>query len=257
MRQRFGQNFLINREIAKNIVLAAKPCPEDTIIEIGPGKGVLTEIIAPLVKELIAVELDPKLSEKLKIRFSSRPNVRIVGGDFIDFPLSTVPKNAKYVSNLPYNMATPIIAKILPEPWWHSAVFMVQQEVAKRIAAPRGASEYGYFSLFCQYYAEVKLIIKVGPAAFFPRPKVDSAVLLLKNRRAPAPDPLVFTLIKGAFQHRRKTILNSLSRALDCPKEAITPALAEAQIDPFTRPQELSFEQFQSLTSIVKKDIIP
>jgi 16S rRNA (adenine1518-N6/adenine1519-N6)-dimethyltransferase len=256
MRQKFGQNFLINKEIAKTIVMAARPAPDDTVIEIGPGKGILTEILAPLVKELTCVELDPALAAKLTARFAGRANVHIVQQDFLHFPLESVPGPLKFISNLPYNMATPIIAKILPEPRWQLAVFMVQQEVAERIAAPCDTNDYSYFSLFCQYYAEISRVLKVGPGAFFPRPRVDSGVLLLKNRLPPPPDPDIFKLIKGVFQHRRKTILNGLSLAYQRPKEAFLPVLAQAQIDPMTRPQRLGFEQFQLLTSIVKKDII-
>jgi 16S rRNA (adenine1518-N6/adenine1519-N6)-dimethyltransferase len=254
MRQQFGQNFLTNKNIARDIVMAAEPGPDDTVIEIGPGKGVLTEIIAPLVKELIAVELDRDLAGRLTQHFSGTPHVHIVSQDFLQYPLPAVP--AKFIANLPYYLGTAIIEKILLWPQWRTAVLMVQKEVAERIAAPVHTPSYGYFSLFSQYYAETRIIMNVDPGAFSPRPKVDSAVIELKNKMPPAPDPHLWWLIKLAFQQRRKTILNSIARALELPKETVAKMLEMAKIDPLARPETLTITQYQSLTSLVKKDII-
>lgn len=253
MRQPFGQNFLVDQNIAHKIVAAADLHPDDTVIEIGPGKGVLTSLIAPQVKSLYAIEIDRNFAPALANQFRASPHVRIINEDFMKFavPCSLLPaaRSLKYISNLPYNVSTAIIEKILPGRDWTSAVFMVQKEVGERIAASPSTGEYGSFTVFCRYYCRVETILNVPPGCFAPPPKVDSVVLRLTNL-LPKPAPAgLFDFVRAAFGQRRKTIHNSLANNLNLSKETVGIALATAGIDPRSRPETISLESYQTLFS--------
>lgn len=253
MRAKLGQNFLVDTNIAEIIVDAAAITKDDTVIEVGPGRGILTRLIAPLAKELIAVELDPKLASELQKAFSSKSNVKIINENFLDYPLSPIPYTLKIIANLPYYIATAILQKILPDKNWHNAVVMIQKEAADRILASPGTKQFGYISLFCQYYAEPEEIIKVGPGSFNPPPEVDSTVLRLTNKRPKQPGEMLFSVIKLAFRHRRKTILNSLAHSLEVPKNDILQALNDAKILSTLRPERISMAEYEILTYSLKK----
>ena len=248
MRQKFGQNFLYDKNIARKIVAAADLNPSDSVLEIGPGKGVLTELISEKAKELIAVELDGALAGKLKERFASVPNIKIENQDFMDFSFPEK-KHFKIIANLPYYIATAIIQKFLPARGWERAVVMVQKEVGQRITAKPRSKIYGALSLFCQYFAEAEVLFTVPPSCFSPAPKVDSVVISLTNLFRPKPDKLLFSVISLAFQQRRKIILNSLSHGLDVSKSRLTEAFERAGIDSSLRPEYLSLDDFKGLTS--------
>ncbi|MHB9154756.1 MAG: 16S rRNA (adenine(1518)-N(6)/adenine(1519)-N(6))-dimethyltransferase RsmA [Endomicrobiales bacterium] len=252
MRQRFGQNFLINKHVAEAIVAAAALAPGDTVLEIGPGKGVLTGLIAPRVRALDAVELDRSLAAALAERFKAQSQVRIICQDFLAFALDSLPCPVKVIANLPYYMSTAIIEKLLPHPCWSIAVFMVQKEVGDRIKAAVSTREYGYYSLMCQYFAHIEPVMRVNPGSFFPRPKVDSVVLRFVNKGSPPPPQGLFVFIQHAFQQRRKTVLNSLSGSLKLPKEKAHAALCASGIEPALRPENLSFDDFQRLFSTLQ-----
>jgi len=259
MRQPHGQNFLTNKAVARDIVEAAELTATDRVIEIGPGRGVLTELIAPQVKELTVIEIDRTLIPGLEARFKKSGTVHIINQDFMRFtldPLAATFSPVKVISNLPYNVATPILQRILPWNGWQSAVVMVQREVGERMVASSGTGEYGYFSLFCQYYAQVETVMRVGPGSFSPPPKVDSIVLKLTNAFPPAPAPSLFPIIKKAFSQRRKTIANALSSGIDCPKATVIALLEQAHIDPQLRPERLDLSLYQTLTSLLEKYII-
>ena len=247
MRQKHGQNFLTDKNIARKIVAAADIKPSDSVLEIGPGKGVLTEIIAQKADEVVAVELDRVLAERLKTRFSSLPNLRIIDQDFMDFSFPEK-KGFKIVANLPYNMATAIIQKFLPSRAWENAVVMVQKEVGERITAKPRSKIYGALTLFCQYFAEGKVLFSVSPSCFSPAPKVDSVVISLTNLFK-APNKLLFDVISLSFQQRRKVILNSLSHGLDVSKSRLAEVFEKAGVDPSLRPEYLTLDNFKDLTS--------
>ena len=248
MRQKYGQNFLIDKNIAGKIVAAAGLTPSDSAIEIGPGKGILTELIAHKAKELIAVEIDSVIAERLKQRFSSFPGVKILIQNFMGFSFPEK-KRFKIVANLPYYMATAIIQKFLPSHAWDEAVVMVQKEVGERITAKPRSKICGALSLFCQYFADAKILFTVPPSCFSPAPKVTSVVLSLTNLFSPKPDKRLFGVIGLSFQQRRKIILNSLSNGLDSPKSRLAPAFERAGIDPSLRPEYLTLDNFKDLTS--------
>lgn len=246
MRQMFGQNFLTDINIAKKIVMSAELSLEDSVLEIGPGKGILTSIIAPQVKDLSVIEIDKNLALNLQAN-KTYSSVKIINCDFLKYNFEEIEGKIKLISNLPYNVSTAIIEKILPNHNWTTAVFMVQKEVGDRIKAKVASSDYGSFSLFCQYYAEVEQILKVGPGCFFPKPKVDSIVLKMKNKFCEKIDDRLVQFIRKTFQQKRKTILNSFSNALNCQKDAVLAVLNKAGINPMLRPGNLTFEMYKDL----------
>jgi len=262
-KTQFGQNFLVDKEIAENIVACAQLAPGDTVIEIGPGTGVLTNLIAPRVKNLACVEIDPGLVANLKTIFENRENVEIVHADFLNWIVpAQIVKNApiKLVSNLPYYITSPILRKTLPWDCWSGAVFMVQKEVGERILADLGTRNYGVLTLICQYYANVEKVFDVDKSCFKPVPEVDSTVLKftrksLNQAQLSITEKLFFRVIKAAFSQRRKTVLNSMSAGLNLPKDVITAILAKNGIDPSIRPERIAMDKFISLAIDLKSII--
>jgi 16S rRNA (adenine1518-N6/adenine1519-N6)-dimethyltransferase len=256
MRQKHGQNFLTDLNIANNIVKAAELDENDEVFEIGPGKGVLTKIIQPKVKRLTAVEIDAELASNLKSRFSDKNNIEIIKSDFLNFQLSASGfQLCKFISNLPYNAGTAIIQKILPLQNWDICVFMLQKEVAARLAGNFASKDYGYISIFTRYYADCKVLFDVSPSCFRPPPKVMSSVIKLTNRRPPEPDKTLFDLVKRSFSMRRKTILNSLSAFLNIEKSETLKILETCMIDQMTRPDKLSLQDFIKITEASRKSL--
>jgi len=247
MRQKYGQNFLYDKNIANKIVSAAEITSDDNVIEVGPGKGILTEIIASKAKEVIAVEIDQRLTERLRTRFSAYANVKIINQDFMSFAFEGQ-KKFNLVANLPYYMATAIIRKFLPAHEWEKAIVMVQKEVGKRITAKPGSKIYGALSLFCQYFADARILFSVSPGSFAPPPKVDSVVISLSNLFRPEPPKHLFELISLCFQQRRKTLLNALHGGFDVSKDELLKACKKACINPLLRPENLSLDNFKDLT---------
>ena len=253
MRQPKGQNFLIDKEIAHKIVDAAQLDSSDNVIEIGPGRGALTDYIARQAKTLTLIEIDEKLASNLSIKYKNHPNINVVSADFLDFEIPGSLDKVKFIANLPYCAATKIIEKVIPYTNWNKAIFMVQKEVGKRIVSEKDRKTYGFFSVFCQYYVNCKIILTCPPSAFFPKPQVDSVVLELTNKYPPVPDESLFKLVKHAFAQKRKTILNSLTNSIGCEKPLVAEVLEKAGIDPSLRPENLSLDSFINLTLIAKK----
>jgi 16S rRNA (adenine1518-N6/adenine1519-N6)-dimethyltransferase len=266
-RQPHGQNFLIDNNIAANIVKAVGIGNDDDIIEIGPGKGALTNIIIPIAQSLTLIEIDQTLANRLSSIYSGNPKIKIVNVDALkyDFPQTAY----KIVSNLPYNVGTAIIQRFLPNSYWSTAVLMLQKEVAQRLAAKTGTADYGYISIFCQYYAQCEILFDVSPGCFHPKPKVMSTVIKLINKRPQPPNELFFPFIKHCFSMRRKTILNALrSFKLNPQKKSgidsqfstlrddCEKILTTLNLDPKLRPDKLTINDYILLTNKLKKDII-
>jgi 16S rRNA (adenine1518-N6/adenine1519-N6)-dimethyltransferase len=247
MRQPHGQNFLIDNDISRRIVEAAGIIPNDKVIEIGPGKGALTSLIAGAAGQFKAIEVDFELFEGLNKRFPGPGGAEIIHSDFLKYPFSREQGPFKIISNLPYNVSTAIIEKILPEHNWESAVLMVQKEVGGLLTAEPGSKEYGSFTLLCRHYARFETLFSVGPKCFFPRPKVDSVVLKAVNLRASALAPGFIRFLRSSFSQRRKTILNNVSYALNIPKIHAVKTFEQLGISPLLRPENLSFGQFETL----------
>lgn len=254
MRQKFGQNFLTDKNIAKNIVRAAGLGADDNVIEIGPGKGILTELIAPTVKHLTIVEIDGVLFEKLKISQKGE-NIEFINKDVLDFDFPQ-DKQFKIISNLPYNIGTAVIQKILPLSGWTSAVFTLQKEVAQRVCGKIGTKNYGFLSVFCSYFANIESLFDISAHCFYPQPQITSSVLKFTNKYSQEPDPMFFKLIKFCFSMRRKAIINSITYFIGLDKHKCAEILKLCSIDPLIRPDKLTINNLCELTSMVKTYII-
>ena len=244
-KKKWGQNFLRNGGAVAQIVAAVEPAAGETVVEIGPGEGVLTQGLINLGHPVIALEIDPELAERLKSKFGERLEVR--NEDAVDAELPATPYRA--VGNLPYNAGTPILRRVIADPNCRRAVFMLQKEVADRLVAAPDSEPYGFLTLYRQVYATAKIIIKLGPASFYPRPKVDSAVVVLdpKPRDYVSEPAELIALISTSFRMRRKKLVNNLIGWRDLERETITKAMISAGINPDTRAEALDLSAFDRL----------
>lgn len=249
-----GQNFLIDGNIINKIVDTAEIDERSGVIEIGPGFGTLTQGLCNKACKVVAIEVDKTLKNIHK-DIIPYENLKIIYEDFMKVNINELINDefdgldVKLVANLPYYITTPIIMKVLEGKYKISKiVIMVQKEVAYRLNAKPGTKEYGAISLAVQYRADTSIAMIVPNSVFMPRPKVDSAVIELNILKEPrievADEKLMFSVIRGSFAQRRKTILNSLSNSLDYPKEFVKKALENADIDSGIRGEMLSLEQF-------------
>lgn len=250
MRQKWGQNFLVDGSVCRRIADALKAGPEDAVLEVGPGKGALTRHLAG-VRELTVVELDRALAEDLRQKWGGTPGMTVVQADFLQWPLPDRPAGSlKVIGNLPYSSANAILRKLLEWPAWSEAVVMVQKEVALRMVALPGGGDYGILSLAVQSYADPSVLFDVRPGSFSPQPKIVSTVLRL--RRLPAPrfrdESAFFRTVRAAFGQRRKTLLNSLSHGLEMEKGKVEAALRDCGLDPGARAETITLEQFDRLS---------
>ena len=263
-RRSLSQNFLVDVEILEAILAEAAPQPGDTVLEIGPGLGVLTEALLEAGAEVIAVELDPGMVAALRDRLGDAlergreegapGGLRLVEGDVLDLDLpGLVGPRYDVVANIPYHVTSPILHRLLGSPPRPGrVVLMVQREVAERIAAAPGAMSY--LAVFCQYHARVRLARVVPPAAFEPAPAVDSAIVVLGPYAPDDPDapPRVgedeedelWRLVQAAFRERRKMLHNVLRRQLPGVADRVPAALATAGIDGDRRPQTLAVDEW-------------
>lgn len=254
-----GQNFLTSRDVLHEIVEAAEP--EDGVIEIGPGFGVLTQELAKSSEKVVTIEIDERLIDVLDYTLSDYDNVKIVNKDILKTSLKELIKEefdgrkVSVAANLPYYITTPIITKLLEEKLpIKSIVVMVQKEVALRLAAKEGSKDYGAISVLCRYYTEPTVVTKVPASLFVPPPKVDSAVLKLKIREKPAVDVLdekmFFKVVKASFAQRRKTLLNCLCSGFSVPKTQLSSLLESIDILPSRRGETLSIEEFKKISDV-------
>ncbi|WP_290664145.1 16S rRNA (adenine(1518)-N(6)/adenine(1519)-N(6))-dimethyltransferase RsmA [Ignavibacterium sp.] len=213
--KRFGQNFLQDKNIVRKISEVINPQKDETIIEIGPGEGALTEILSGSGAEVIAIEIDKRVIEQLKANY---PSIRIINQDFLEIDLTRFnSSDLRIVGNIPYNITSPIIFKLIENhKLIRDAVFMVQYEVAKRMTAKKGSKDYGILSVLLSYFAETEFCFKVSPNVFYPRPKVFSAVVKInfKKNLDESLNKTFIQIVKAAFGNRRKTLKNSLSNSI-------------------------------------------
>jgi 16S rRNA (adenine1518-N6/adenine1519-N6)-dimethyltransferase len=265
-RTRLSQSFLIDPNITSKIAGLLEPGPADTVVEIGPGLGVLTGLIAAQVKKVIAVEIDPGLVDILKAEIR-RDSVEIVHGDFLKFDFQGIfdgisPDNArvKVIGNVPYNISSAIVFRLLEcRHLISSAVLMFQKEVAERIAAGPGSRDYGIVSVIVSMYAGIRREFVVPPSCFYPRPKVDSAVVKMAFRERPLVDlqnPEIFReLVRSSFAQRRKTLLNNLKNSRFSDSGRIESILYNCGIDGKRRAESLSPEEFGMLSNEISRTI--
>ena len=250
--KRLGQHFLIDQNIVRKIVAAAELNQDDTVVEIGPGRGILTDALSQAARRVIAIEIDAELNRLLQARQSAWNNVELICADALLHPFETLP-TAVVVANLPYYISTPLLFKFLEHRHrFPRLVLMLQNEVADRLAAKAGEAEYGVLSVMTQYAAQVKKAFKVSANCFRPRPDVGSAVVVLRARPQtllpPQDEPGFAILVKAAFAHRRKTLVNSLrDEGYEAP--VVTDAVASMRLAPAIRAETLTLEQFMELQS--------
>lgn len=263
-----GQNFLVDPLAASKI--SNNACREgDCVVEIGPGIGAITQMLFQRALHLVAVEIDRLLVKVLREEFSGVHNLTVVEGDIMDFDLDSLAetyfpgacRNKKYriAGNLPYYVTTPILFHIFETAKGaSSATVMLQKEVAERISAPPGGKAYGALSVASQYYCEPRMVAKVSRKLFFPQPEVESVVLELDIRETPpvqVEDPhLLFSIVRAAFNQRRKTLLNALSNVMPgLSKEQTSDILETAGIEPSLRGEVLGIKDFAAIANAMDK----
>ena len=244
-KKKWGQNFLRNRGAVEKIVAAIEPAPDEIVLEIGPGEGALTEKVLELGNPVVAVEIDPELFAKLQRRFGDR--IEIYNEDAVEAPLPEKPYRA--VGNLPYNVATPILRRVIADPLCRRAVFMLQKEVAERITAKPGDEQYGFLTLYVQLYASARSLMTLEPRSFYPAPKVRSAVVVLDPRppQYRSERAALESLISQSFRMRRKKLVNNLIGWRDLTREGILTAIEQAGLDPNARAETMSLADFDRL----------
>ena len=253
--KRLGQNFLIDPNIVRKIVALADIAPNDHVLEIGPGRGVLTEVLCKTAGRVTAVEIDPRLHDYLAERRAGFPNLTLVLEDALVYPVENLPAGTIVVANLPYYISTPLLFRLLDQrDRFPRLVLMLQNEVADRLVAKPGSSDYGVLSVMAQYAAEITKAFRVSAQCFRPRPEVGSAVVLLKTRErrelTSEEEPKFAALVKAAFAHRRKTLVNSL-RDEGYDQSGIIGALERLALSPSVRAEVLSLEQFIRFTRFI------
>lgn len=263
-KKSLGQHFLLNPSTLDKILRLAGISKDDRVLEIGPGPGAMTERLAQVAGRVIAVEKDRRFAAHLQERLKPYENVTILEGDFLELNLERTLESAfppwKVVANLPYNIATEILFRLLElSTFFRSLHLMVQKEVAARIVARPGTKDYGILSVFTQLFSENRIVMKLPPGAFTPPPKVDSAVVAFKiseGCRFPIHHlPTFEGVVRAAFGQRRKTITNALKGG-GFEADKVVQALKEANVPPQARAEILAIETFAQLANALSSDFI-
>ncbi|MDU5105080.1 MULTISPECIES: 16S rRNA (adenine(1518)-N(6)/adenine(1519)-N(6))-dimethyltransferase RsmA [unclassified Clostridium] len=255
-----GQNFLVDDSVPRDIVSGAEVDENDLVIEIGPGVGTLTAQLLNKAKKVVAIELDNDLIPILTQEIGDNPKFTLIHKDALKVDFNEIigeEKSVKLVANLPYYVTTPIIVKLLKENYnFKSLTIMIQKEVAERMNAEPGNKDYGSLSLLVQYYCNTRIVRKVPPQCFMPRPKVDSIVIRLDRLEEPKVkvenEKLFFEIIRSSFNMRRKTLWNGVKN-VGLSKENLEVAFKEADIDPKRRGETLTIDEFAILSDKINK----
>lgn len=252
-RKRFGQNFLHDQGVINRILRAIHPQADQHLVEIGPGQGAITAGLISSGARLDVIELDKDLHPILLARFGHHSQFQLHKGDALKFDFSQLADDQqalRVVGNLPYNISTPLMFHLLAQSALiHDMHFMLQKEVVQRLAAGVGDKHYGRLGIMVQYHCQVEHLFDVGPGAFSPAPKVDSAIVRLTPHRQlphPADDPRQLEiLVREAFNQRRKTLRNTLKTLLSAD------AIASVGIDPGLRPEQVDLAGFVRLANLL------
>lgn len=261
-QKRFGQNFLIDGRVIDKIIAAADITKEDTVLEIGPGIGTMTQYLAEAAGQVIAVEIDKNLLPVLDETLAEYDNVTVINNDILKVDINELIKGktdrVKVVANLPYYITTPIIMGLFEN---HvpaeSITVMVQKEVADRMQSGPGSKDYGALSLAVQYYAQPYIVANVPPNCFMPRPNVGSAVIRLTSWENPPvtvkDEKQMFKLIRASFNQRRKTLQNGINNSpeLNFSKEQVVAALKAMELSESVRGEALTLDQFAGLSDLL------
>jgi 16S rRNA (adenine1518-N6/adenine1519-N6)-dimethyltransferase len=260
-RKGWGQHFLIDRNILNKMIRTAEIDEQDVVLEVGPGLGEMTVELATKAKRVITVEIDPKLVGLLREKLADCSNVEVVKSDILKidfnelFNQEEVP--IKVVANLPYQISTPLLFRFVESRELFSTLtLMVQKEVAERMIAPPGGKDYGPLSIFVQMVGNPSIPFFVKPNAFYPPPKVESAVIHLAWKEKPIverkDEEWFRKIVKGCFSYRRKTLTNALKHSnLSLPQD-VEPRMKKIGIDPQRRPETLSIRDFANLAEVLK-----
>ena len=245
-RKRWGQNFLVDNNLLKKIAHTINPKPDNCILEIGPGEGALTEKIFPYVNEMIGIEIDPLLIEKLK-KNNTLKELNIIKGDVLLYEIDNLPISnpIRVIGNIPYNITTPIIFWLIEQlDYWDDAFLMVQKEVANRLIAKTSTKAYGRLTIVVGAYLNIEAMFSIPPDVFIPKPKVESAFIHLTKKAKPLIDDKNYIqfnkIVLSAFNQRRKMLKNSM-KSWDFSDQIIK------NIDFTRRPETLSIKEFASL----------
>ncbi len=256
-RKRYGQHFLTDPRILARIADSLRLTGTETVVEIGPGRGALTEYLLRKAKRVVAIEIDRDLVPKLKEKFAGSP-LEVVEGDVLETPLAAAAGDDDFVlaGNVPYYITTPILFHALQRPRASRAVYLVQREVAERVVAPAGSEEYGALSVNVQALASPEIVFRVPAGAFTPAPKVESAVLRVTPLEQPviAPEEEAYfrALVQGAFGFRRKQMRRVVRTLASATVERAEALLATAGIEPEARPETLTVAQFAALSRAMR-----
>jgi 16S rRNA (adenine1518-N6/adenine1519-N6)-dimethyltransferase len=254
-RKSLGQNFLFDPSILEKIVDAAGISAGDTVLEIGPGPGKLTRLLARTARRVVAIELDGRLYENLKDEMAGLENVELICGDALKYDYAGIGQ-FRVVANIPYYITTPLIFKLIDaRPNLVSMTLTIQKEVAERIVAGPGTKDYGALSIGVQYHSKPGIEFIIPAAAFRPVPKVDSAVIRMDMRKSPAvavaDEALFFRIIRAGFSQRRKTLSNSLRPLFSDIKDILT----AVGIDANRRAETLGMEEFAELAEYIRNNV--
>ena len=250
--KRFGQNYLLDQNILNKIVNEIDPKPGDHIVEIGPGQGALTAKLFEKITSLTAVEIDKRVADDLQIKF---PGLKLIVDDFVNINLNSLKtrggEKLRIIGNIPYNLTSPILFHLIKyNNIVQDSVLMVQHEVAKRMSSSKGTKDYGILSVILKYFSEVKYCFKVSPNVFFPKPKVNSAVVYIRFKDIKISEnekQNFINIVKASFGNRRKTLKNSLSNSIF--KEL---NFAASGIDLSLRAEQLGLDDFLRLAEFTR-----
>jgi 16S rRNA (adenine1518-N6/adenine1519-N6)-dimethyltransferase len=255
-KRSLGQNFLRDKNIARKIVAAIAPQPDQVMVEIGPGEGALTKYLAPCVDRLVAIDIDRRVITRLQETISE-PSITLLCQDVLETDFASLASRGRLrvIGNIPYNITSPILFHVLDNRQYVAdAIFMMQREVARRLVAPPHTKEYGILSVFCQLFADVALLFDVSPNAFFPRPSVTSSVVRLTILSAPRfglrDEEFFRAMVRSVFGKRRKTLRNSLSYFLNQRGYTLPPSSALQ-----ARPEDLTLKQIVELGNALYEQI--
>ncbi len=260
-QKRLGQHFLIDRNILNKVIRTAEVEKGDVILEVGPGLGEMTLALAQQAKKVIAVEIDSKLAVILKQKVRDFSNVEVVKSDILKMDFNRFLRKERHpikvVANLPYQITTPLLFRFIESKEAFSTLtLMLQKEVGERMVASPGRKEYGPLSIFIQMFSDVSIRFFIKPSAFFPPPKVESAVVRMSFKEKPVvkleDEEWFKKVVKGCFGYRRKTLMNALKHSgLPLP-QSIESRMEKIGIDPRRRPETLTIQEFVHLAEALK-----
>jgi len=265
-KKSLGQNFLIERRVPERIVSESGIDERFGVVEIGPGIGTLTRFLCKSAGKVAAIEIDSRLLPILQETMAGYDNLRLHHADVLKADLSSIVADdldnliPAACANLPYYITTPVLERLFESRLFRQITVMVQKEVARRICASPGSSDYGAFTVFSSFYSEPKMLFDVPAGCFIPKPKVDSSVVLFRmldeNPYGITDEKLFFRIVRSSFSQRRKTLANALASALPLGKEELSEIITACGFRPDIRGEMLSIEGFAKLTSAVSQKLV-